>query len=87
MARIGESCRFCLIPPGGLCSDAAADDAPIPIPLQNGEPEPTLDLQAAFDLTYDRAAYQDSLDYSHALQPPAGTEDAAWISELLTANV
>ncbi len=43
----------------------------IPIPLQNGEAEPTLDLQAAFDLTYDRAAYQDSLDYSQALEPPA----------------
>jgi hypothetical protein len=59
---------------------------PIPIPLKQDEPEPTLDLQAAFDLSYDRAAYQDSLDYSQALQPPARAEEAAWIRELLSAN-
>jgi len=57
---------------------------PIPIPLQQDEPEPTLDLQAALDLSYDRAAYQDSLDYSQALQPPARPQDADWIQELLT---
>ena len=59
---------------------------PIPIPLQKDEPEPTLDLQAALDLSYDRAAYQDSLDYSQALQPPARPEDADWIKELLSAD-
>jgi hypothetical protein len=59
---------------------------PIPIPLQKDEPEPRLDLQAALDLSYDRAAYQDSLDYSQALQPPARQEDADWIKELLSAN-
>jgi hypothetical protein len=59
---------------------------PIPIPLQNEEPEPTLDLQAAFNLTFDRAAYQDSLDYSQAIQPPARAEEGNWIRELLTAN-
>jgi len=46
-----------------------------------------LDLQAAFDLTYDRAAYQDSLDYSQALQPPAGAEDADWLTALLAAQL
>jgi hypothetical protein len=56
---------------------------PIPIPLQEDEPEPTLDLQAAFNLSYDRAAYQDSLDYSQLLQPPARSEDADWIEQLL----
>ncbi len=59
---------------------------PIPIPLQKDEPEPTLDLQSAFDLSYDRAAYQDSLDYSHALQPSAREEDAGWLKELLPAK-
>jgi hypothetical protein len=58
---------------------------PIPIPLQRDELEPTLDLQAALDLSYDRAAYQDSLDYSRALQPPARPEDTDWIKELLSA--
>lgn len=59
---------------------------PIPIPLQKDEPEPTLDLQAALDLSYDRAAYQDSLDYSQALQPPARLEETDWMKELLSAN-
>jgi hypothetical protein len=59
---------------------------PIPIPLQKDEPEPTLDLQAALDLSYDRAAYQDSLDYSQALQPTARPEDADWIKQLLSAH-
>jgi hypothetical protein len=59
---------------------------PIPIPLQKDEAEPMLDLQAAFDLSYDRAAYQDSLDYSQSLQPPACTEDADWIRGLLKAG-
>jgi hypothetical protein len=59
---------------------------PIPIPLQNEEPEPTLDLQAAFNLTFDRAAYQDSLDYSQAIQPPARAEDLDWIQGLRTAS-
>ena len=56
---------------------------PIPIPLQKDEPEPTLDLQVALDLSYDRAAYQDSLDYAQALQPPAHPEDADWIQKLV----
>ena len=56
---------------------------PIPIPLQKDEPEPTLDLQSAFNLSYDRAAYQDSLDYSQALQPSAREQDAGWLRELL----
>ena len=54
----------------------------LPIPLQKDEPEPTLDLQAAFDLTYDRAAYQDSLDYSQVLKLTARAEDVDWIKGL-----
>lgn len=60
---------------------------PIPIPLRNDEPEPTLDLQAAFDLTYDRAAYQDSLDYSQPLRPPIAAEDADWLRALLGVSL
>jgi hypothetical protein len=59
---------------------------PIPIPLQMDESEPTLDLQAALDLSYDRAAYQDSLSYSQTLQPAARPEDVDWIKELLIAS-
>jgi hypothetical protein len=59
---------------------------PIPIPLRKNEPEPTLDLQTALDLSYDRAAYQDSLDYSQPLQPPAGAEQAEWLKGILSAH-
>jgi hypothetical protein len=59
---------------------------PIPIPLQKDEQEPTLDLQDALDLSYDRAAYQDSLDYSQSLQPPTRAEDADWLEQVLSAN-
>ena len=59
---------------------------PIPVPLQKDEPEPTLDLQAALDLSYDRAAYQDSLDYSQALKPTACAEHVDWMKGLLSAN-
>ena len=54
----------------------------IPIPLRENEPEPALDLQAAFDLAYDRAAYQDSLDYTQPLNPPASPGDAGWLREI-----
>jgi hypothetical protein len=58
----------------------------IPIPLQEAEPEPTLDLQTAFEWSYERAAYQDSLDYSQKLDPPPAAEDAMWIEELLRVS-
>jgi hypothetical protein len=57
----------------------------IPVPLKKGEAEPRLDLQAAFELTYERAAYQDSLDYSQPLEPPPREEDKPWIDEILKA--
>lgn len=42
----------------------------IPIPLDQGVAEVTLDLQKAFDLTFDRAAYNDTLNYNEPLTPP-----------------
>jgi hypothetical protein len=59
---------------------------PIPIPLRKDEAEPSLDLQAALDLSYDRAAYQDSLDYAQPIQPAVRAEDADWMQALRTAN-
>lgn len=54
----------------------------IPMPLQQDEPEPHLDLQKAFELTFDRAAYQDSLNYSQEPNPIVTDEDAAWLSQV-----
>lgn len=51
----------------------------IPVPLKQGDPDVPLDLQAAFDIVYDRARYDLSLDYNADLQPPPGEVDAPWI--------
>lgn len=42
----------------------------IPIPLKTGDPDVPLDLQAAFNTVYDRAAYELSIDYRARLSPP-----------------
>lgn len=42
----------------------------IPIPLDQGVADVALDLQKAFDLTFDRAAYTDTLNYNEPLTPP-----------------
>jgi hypothetical protein len=54
----------------------------IPIPLIEGEPDATVDLQAVFATVYDRAGYDYSLD-QRALDPPLTEEDAAWVQSLL----
>jgi hypothetical protein len=55
----------------------------IPIPLCQNEPEPHLDLQKAFELTFERAAYQDSLDYSQPLKPAMDQDDSTWMEATL----
>jgi hypothetical protein len=55
---------------------------PIPIPLAREDPEATLDLQAAFTTTYDRALYAHSLHYRREVVPPLSEADAAWVREL-----
>jgi uncharacterized protein DUF4058 len=55
----------------------------IPIPLANGDPDVTLDLQAVFTSAYDRAGYDYSLDYRRLVEPPLGEADAGWVQEIL----
>jgi hypothetical protein len=50
----------------------------LPIPLVEGEPHVTLDLQTAFNTTYDRAGYDYSLDYTAEIRPPLSAADAEW---------
>jgi hypothetical protein len=56
---------------------------PVPIPLAGADPDIVLDLQAMFTTVYDRAGYDYSLNYRHALMPPLSDADQAWAQRLL----
>jgi hypothetical protein len=55
----------------------------IPVPLSEDDPDVELDLQQVFTTTYDRAAYEDSIDYRAELSPPVAGDDSRWVQELL----
>jgi hypothetical protein len=50
----------------------------IPVPLAEGEPEPTLPLQECVDRVYEETRMADKLDYAGPLAPPLPETDAAW---------
>jgi hypothetical protein len=59
---------------------------PIPaisVPLQRGEDEPVLDLNAVLHDLYARARYDLMLDYDQPPVPPLNDDDAAWARELI----
>jgi Protein of unknown function (DUF4058) len=49
------------------------------IPLSVEDPDVALDLQAVFDLVYDRAGYDYSLDYKQAILPPLQESEQALV--------
>ena len=53
----------------------------IPIPLNRGDPDVLLDLQAVFATVYDRARYDLSLDYTASLDPPLSEADLCWVQQ------
>jgi hypothetical protein len=53
----------------------------IPIPLNKGDPDVLLDLQAVFTTVYDRARYNLSLDYAASLDLPLGEADREWLNQ------
>lgn len=55
---------------------------PIAIPLAGDDPDAIVDLQALFNVAYDRAGYDYSLDYRQPILPPLSDEDAAWAREI-----
>ena len=58
----------------------------IGVPLRPGEPDASLDLQAAFDLAYDRGGYAFRLDYAADPPPPAMSADTlAWCRATVAA--
>jgi Protein of unknown function (DUF4058) len=56
---------------------------PVPIPLAGTDPDVVLDLQAMFTTVYDRAGYDYSLNYRHALMPSLSDADQVWAQQLL----
>jgi hypothetical protein len=58
---------------------------PVPIPLAGNDPDVVIDLQAVFNMTYDRAGYDYSLDYNRPVTPALNEADAGWVDETLRA--
>ena len=59
----------------------------IPIPLADGDPDVTLDLQAVFTMTYDRAGYDYALHYDRAIEPPLDANRLEWVGQRLRPAV
>jgi hypothetical protein len=55
----------------------------VPVPLADGDPDVSLDLQAAFTTTYDRAGYDYALDYSQAVRPSLEASTAEWVRSVV----
>jgi len=55
----------------------------IPVPLADGDPDATLDLQAAFTATYDRAGYDYALNYRSPVEPPIEPAAVEWVRSVL----
>ncbi len=56
---------------------------PFPLPLREGDEEPTVDLGALLHDLYDRAGYDLAVDYTSEPVPPLEDADAAWVDKLL----
>lgn len=63
--------------------------APIPafpVPLREGEDEPTVDLGELLPRLYDRASYDLRIDYRRDPEPSLREDDAAWAGELIRSH-
>lgn len=58
----------------------------IAIPLGDGDPDVSVDLQAVFQVVYDRACYEYLLRYDVPPEPALDDEDAAWVQEIMAAR-
>lgn len=66
-----------------VCRVRLRDRLPvIPIPLEPGVPEPSVDLQAVVDRVYDEAGYEYAI-YDEPPEPPLSASDAAWARKLI----
>lgn len=56
---------------------------PLPVPLNEGDSDVSLNLQAAFTSMYDRLGYSLRIPYDQPLLPPLRPEDEDWVGEQL----
>lgn len=75
--------RSWLRPRAHLTGFTLRDPLPaFPVPLREGEDEPSLDLGAVFMTVYDRASYDLRIDYGRPPEPPLRDADASWAAAL-----
>lgn len=58
----------------------------IPVPLGERDPDVGLDLQKAFDVTYERRGYDYILDYTAPIIPPLSANVQRWAAERLATK-
>ena len=58
----------------------------ISIPLEKGDPDVALDLQAAFSATYERVRYDLSINYDSPLVPPPSEEEQEVLRDVLAGK-
>ena len=58
----------------------------LPVPLTARDPEPTVDLNAVWQATYDRARFDLRIDYAEEPVPPLLDADRQWARERIAGN-
>ena len=58
----------------------------IPLPLAEGDADLSLDLQSLFQVTYDQAGFDYSLDYDAKVVPALSETEMEWVRSTLEAN-
>ncbi len=58
----------------------------IPVPLDDPDPDLTLDLQPMIASIYERSRYSRDIDYTKPLAPPLADPDQTWLMEQLRAQ-
>ncbi|MBD1905187.1 DUF4058 family protein [Funiculus sociatus GB2-A5] len=54
-----------------------------PVPLNQGEPEPIVDLQRLLNEVYQRARFDLAIDYSQPVKPSLSPEEKVWVAEIV----
>lgn len=55
-----------------------------PLPLQEGDTEPTINIQGLLNDIYDQSGYDLVIDYRDAPTPPLAPADSAWLTNWLS---
>ena len=53
----------------------------VPVPLSRPDPDVSLNLQPLLETIYQRSRYEQDIDYTKPLSPPAKPEETAWLEQ------